>query len=109
MTNSLGVGIPALDGLLRFDNFCAKEMRQPRLSHFGRPLLFAGERRDVALNLLRVLKRTAPRLPAPLIAVLLAIVASRFFDLGSHGVALLGVIPAGLPKLMAPQIGLKDL
>ncbi len=59
--------------------------------------------------LLRVLKRTAPRLPAPLIAVLLAIVASRFFDLGSHGVALLGVIPAGLPKLMAPQIGLKDL
>ena len=32
-------------------------MRQPRLSHFGRSLLFAGERRDVALNLLRVLKR----------------------------------------------------
>ena len=48
MTNSLGVGIPALDGLLRFDNFCAKEMRQPSLSHFGRSLLFAGERRDVA-------------------------------------------------------------
>ena len=32
-------------------------MRQPRLSHFGRSLLFAGERRDVALNLLCVLER----------------------------------------------------
>ena len=59
--------------------------------------------------LLRLLKRLAPRIPAPLIAVALGIAASQFFRLGERGVALLGTIPAGLPKLMIPEIGMSDL
>ncbi len=58
--------------------------------------------------LLRLLKRLAPRIPAPLIGVALGITASQFFRLGERGVALLGTIPAGLPKLMIPEIGMSD-
>lgn len=59
--------------------------------------------------MLRVLKRLGPKIPAPLIAVALGIAVSKFFHLGERGVALLGTIPAGLPKLMIPDIGMSDL
>jgi len=59
--------------------------------------------------ILRLLKRLGPKIPAPLIAVALGIAASRLFRLGERGVALLGTIPAGLPKLMIPDIGMSDL
>ena len=59
--------------------------------------------------LLRVLKRFAPKIPAPLVAVAAGIAASSVFRLGDRGVALLGAIPAGLPPLMIPDIGSSDL
>lgn len=62
-----------------------------------------------AIVLLRLLKRLTPKLPAPLLVVGLGIVVSLFFNLGERGVALLGTIPAGLPKLMIPHIGVSDL
>lgn len=61
-----------------------------------------------AFVLLRVLKYLAPKLPAPLVAMALGIAVSAFFDLGQHGVALLGSIPAGLPGLMIPNIVSSD-
>lgn len=60
------------------------------------------------LVLLRVLKRTAPKLPAPLVAVVLGIAASSVFKLGDRGVALLGMIPAGLPAFTIPNVGAGD-
>ena len=62
-----------------------------------------------AFVLLRALKRGAPRIPAPLIAVALGIVASLVFHLGERGVVLLGPIPAGLPEPMIPSIAMSDL
>ena len=59
--------------------------------------------------LLRLLKRVAPKIPAPLVAVAAGIVASSGFHLGDRGVALLGTIPAGLPPLMIPDIVSSDL
>jgi high affinity sulfate transporter 1 len=59
--------------------------------------------------MLRLLKRLGPKIPAPLIAVVLGIAASRLFRLGERGVALLGTIPAGLPKLMIPDVSMSDL
>lgn len=59
--------------------------------------------------LLRLLKHLAPKIPAPLVAVILGIAASSFFNLGEHGVALLGSIPAGLPHFMFPNISTGDL
>ncbi len=62
-----------------------------------------------ALVLLRLLKRLGPKLPAPLLIVALGIAASSLLRLGERGVALLGAIPAGLPRLMIPNVGIGDL
>jgi high affinity sulfate transporter 1 len=59
--------------------------------------------------LLRVMKRVAPRIPAPLAAVVVAIAAAQLLDLGRHGVALLGTIPAGFPRPMMPDVREDDL
>ena len=50
-----------------------------------------------------------PRLPGPLIAVLLAAAAARIGDLDQHGVAVVGAIPAGLPTPALPHLGQSDL
>ena len=44
------------------------------------------------------------RFPGALIAVVLAIAASRLFDLASHGVAVVGTVPRGLPSLALPAL-----
>jgi high affinity sulfate transporter 1 len=59
--------------------------------------------------LLRLLKRVAPKIPAPLVAVAVGIAVSSIFRLGDRGVALLGAIPAGLPPLMIPNIATSDV
>ena len=59
--------------------------------------------------LLRVLKRAAPRVPAPLVALGLGIVLAVFLKLDQRGVALLGAIPAGLPPLSFPHVQRTDL
>jgi sulfate permease, SulP family len=48
------------------------------------------------------------RIPGALIAVVLAIVASRLFDLASHGVAVVGTVPSGLPSLALPALDRAD-
>ena len=62
-----------------------------------------------ALILMRLLRRLGPKLPSPLLVVGLGIGASYLFHLRERGVALLGDIPAGLPKLIIPGIGLNDM
>jgi high affinity sulfate transporter 1 len=59
--------------------------------------------------LLRVLKRVAPKIPGPLVAVAAGIAVSSAFQLGERGVALLGTIPAGLPALIIPDISDSDI
>jgi len=54
--------------------------------------------------LMRVLKRVAPRVPGPLVAVGLGIVLAALVNFDRRGVALLGAIPAGLPPLSIPAI-----
>jgi len=49
-----------------------------------------------------------PWLPGPLIAVLGCTAVSALFGLGSHGVALAGHIPAGLPTPAIPVPGLRE-
>ncbi|MEV7623823.1 sulfate permease [Actinoplanes sp. NPDC089786] len=46
-----------------------------------------------------------PRLPVPLVVVLLATVAVLVFDLRGHGVAVVGEVPRGLPALARPDLG----
>ncbi|MGW4564949.1 SulP family inorganic anion transporter [Streptomyces sp. NPDC004561] len=56
-----------------------------------------------------VLQRLRPRIPAVLVMVLLAIAATTVFDLGAHGVGLVGVLPEGFPPLTLPHVRLDDL
>ena len=50
-----------------------------------------------------------PRLPGPLVAVLLSTAVCAIFGLGQHGVALVGHIPAGLPAPGLPKVDLSDV
>lgn len=54
------------------------------------------------LVLLRVLRRLAPRFPAPLLAVAIGIGLGVAFDLQSHGVRMVGGISGAVPTLALP-------
>lgn len=79
------------------------------LSQFGRtnlPTLAIGVG---VLALIILLRRYAPQLPGPLIAVIGATLAVVFFDLGARGVATIGAIPPGLPAPRLPIASLSDV
>ncbi len=61
------------------------------------------------LAVILLLRLLAPALPAPLIAVVLATIASLVFDLGSQGVALVGEVPSGLPLPGLPDVTFEDV
>lgn len=63
----------------------------------------------VSLVVLFAFQRWAPRWPAALIVVAIAMLASWALDLGSHGVALTGSVPAGLPSLERPDVDSAEL
>jgi sulfate permease, SulP family len=52
------------------------------------------------------IERFLPRMPAPLIAVAVGIMATRFLGLQEHGVELVGRIPQGLPSITIPEFSL---
>jgi sulfate permease, SulP family len=52
------------------------------------------------------LRFTAPAIPGALVLVVGGLLASAIFDLGDHGVALVGTVPRGLPAPMLPDYDL---
>ncbi|HXA57522.1 MAG TPA: SulP family inorganic anion transporter, partial [Streptosporangiaceae bacterium] len=52
------------------------------------------------------LRAIAPRIPGALVLVVGGLVASWLFDLGTHGVALVGDVPRGLPVPQVPDLHL---
>ncbi len=60
------------------------------------------------LALLLVLARMAPKLPGPLVAMLVGIAGSAAVGAAAYGVKLLGEIPAGLPDLRMPRLLASD-
>ncbi len=57
----------------------------------------------VALAVILALRFTVPQIPGALVLVVGGLLASWLFDLGSHGVALVGDVPRGLPVPMLPD------
>src|SRR5688500_5034400 len=55
------------------------------------------------------LQRRLPKLPAVLIAVVLAIVAVEVFDLVARGVSVVGTLPGGFPPFTIPDVSWSDL
>lgn len=52
------------------------------------------------------LRIVAPRVPGALVLVVGGLLASWLFQLGEHGVALVGDVPRGLPTFVVPSLGL---
>jgi high affinity sulfate transporter 1 len=63
----------------------------------------------IALLVLFGLKATFPKVPAPLVVVVGAIIVSAAADLEAHGVSILGDIPSGLPSIEVPETRLRDV
>ena len=59
-----------------------------------------------ALGVILGLRRLAPAVPGALVLVAGGLVASSLFDLGAHGVALVGDVPSGLPAPELPDLEL---
>src|SRR5689334_18501024 len=55
-----------------------------------------------ALAVILGLRAVAPKVPGALVLVVGGLLASAAFDLGSHGVALVGDVPSGLPSPALP-------
>lgn len=72
--------------------------------HVPTLLLSAG-----VLAFLLVAGRLAPKLPVPLIAVLLATAAVSLLSLRDHGVRVIGSVPAGIPVPGLPAVSGADL
>lgn len=62
----------------------------------------------VTAGLLIVMERFTPKLPAPLIAVGVAIAGVTLLGLPSHGVEIVGKVPTGLPSLTMPDLSLLE-
>lgn len=63
----------------------------------------------VALIFLLVIQRFFPKVPGPLLAVLLATAVVAMLHLDQQGVAVVGEIPAGLPHLALPKLSAPHL
>jgi sulfate permease, SulP family len=61
-----------------------------------------------SLAVVLVLRRVAPVVPAPLVAVLAGIVAVHAFGLQKHGLEIVGPITGGLPSFGLPNEGAQD-
>jgi len=58
--------------------------------------------------ILVLLERLVPKAPAPLVAVVAGIGGAFLLSLETHGVALVGYIPRGLPSILMPNVSLAD-
>lgn len=61
------------------------------------------------LVLLFALQHFAPKAPGPLIAVVVSVIVVAVFNLEDKGIALVGEIPAGLPRFTVPDLSLSDV
>jgi high affinity sulfate transporter 1 len=54
--------------------------------------------------MLRAMKRWTPNIPAPAVAVLIALILSATMDFGGRGFTLIGTLQAGFPSLRLPSL-----
>jgi high affinity sulfate transporter 1 len=62
----------------------------------------------VALVVVFGVRAVAPKVPGALVLVVGGLLASWLFDLGAHGVALVGHVPRGLPAFQVPRAQLES-
>jgi SulP family sulfate permease len=62
-----------------------------------------------SLIIILVIKAFNRFIPGALIAVILGTIATYYFDLGSRGVDLVGIVPDGLPGFILPPVSLENI
>ena len=109
-----GVGIQVAAGQLpsMLGITAAGKQTLPRLLNTVRALPHAHPA-DVAISIGVIVivvaaRRINRQIPGPLIAVIIAIIVSWAVGLASHGVAVVGNVPRGLPSLGLPALGWHD-
>jgi high affinity sulfate transporter 1 len=63
----------------------------------------------ITLAVMIGLRRFVPRLPAPLIAVVVAVGLAQVLRLDQKSVKVVGMVPAGLPSFRLPQLRMEEL
>jgi sulfate permease, SulP family len=56
-----------------------------------------------------ILSRCAPRVPGPLLAVIGSVAASAAWNFAGRGIAVIGPVASGLPRLTMPEVDWKDI
>jgi len=109
-----GVGIQVAAGQLpdMLGVTAAGKQTLPKLLDTARALPHA-HLADVAISIGVIVivvaaRRITRRIPGPLIAVIITIIVSWAVGLASHGVAVVGPVPRGLPSLGLPELGWHD-
>jgi sulfate permease, SulP family len=100
LDNFTGIPIPSGDTFTEI-GYLLRHLDQVHLLTFGLAVLL--------LALLIALRRWIPAAPGPLVAVVGSTVVVALFDLQNAGVAVVGEIPAGLPRPALPDFGAIDL
>jgi sulfate permease, SulP family len=100
LDNFTGIPIPPGDTFTEIAYFL-RHLDQVHLVTLGLAIL--------VLALLIALRRWVPAAPGPLVAVVGSTAVVALFDLQSVGVAVVGEIPAGLPRPSLPDFGAIDL
>lgn len=95
-------GVPVSGG--QFVALVRSFVRNIHLYHLPTLLLAAG-----VLLALVLLGRLSPRMPGPLIAVLVATLTVYTLSLQDKGIAVVGAIPEGWPSVGVPQVNSADL
>ncbi len=96
-----GFAVPGDTGFfLRLINFSF------RLGEVQVPTLIVGV---VTLSFIWACARLAPRIPGPLIGVIVGLAIAQVFDLERHAVTAVGTIPAGFPIPKLPAVSLNDV
>ncbi|HUN60299.1 MAG TPA: SulP family inorganic anion transporter [Candidatus Binataceae bacterium] len=96
-----GFAVPNNTGFfLRIANFCT------RLGEVQTPTLAVG---IVTLILIFACARLAPKIPGPLIGVVVGLMVAQVFDLEKSAVATVGTIPAGFPSPKFPEVTLDEI
>lgn len=78
-------------------------------SHLGQTNLVTLAIGVVALAALFAGTILLPRVPWPLVLMVVSVIATKFWNPQDHGVEVLRAVPSGLPPFTVPQIGLSDL
>jgi sulfate permease, SulP family len=105
------VGIAVLGEMLGLDISASRTLWQlaqvfRRLPQVHLPTLAVSA---VVVGALLLFHRFAPRVPGPLLAVVGAIAASATWNFSGQGIAIIGPVAGGLPRLGLPALSWRDL